>query len=499
MNKAISKSEFMNYLRHPAWLWLSRYDKKKLPELPENILQMGREFEPYAESVFKGGVRLGFNNFMEYQSLPTKTKYAIEKNKIVFQGRMEKGDLTCIFDVLEKDGDGYNLYEIKATTKVKAEHYWDLAFQKKVLEDSGLNINKVGVVYVNNEYVFDGKEINPEELVKIEDITEEVIQKKDEVNTHIEGAKKIIAMGRNNMPSFSFFDLGPIGTRSEWFEVYKNVNIVKDDSILYITRLSKNQFDLLTNLGVESQKDISDTLIEDEVLKFNEKQKKQILSAKNENPLIDSEKVIEFLETFEYPIQFLDYETYSTSVPKFKGTKPYQQIPVQYSLHILNEDGSLEHKEYLHEGIGDPFEAMCNHLKNDVMPKGTILTWNARFEKACNELLGECYLPEAEFCKSTNERIEDLMQPFADRDYVDFNFLGSASIKKVLPVLVPELSYKELEIQEGGTAQYLWGEVFMKKNIDEDKKRKTAKSLKEYCKLDTLAMVEIYKKLKNIK
>src|SRR3989339_63776 len=142
----LSKSDYMLFLRHPAWLWLKKFDKHRLPEIDGNtqaIFDTGHEFEKYAEKLFPEGVSLGFNNYDEYNTLTKRTQDVLDGSaKTIFQGRFEAEGLTCIVDVLDRVGDGmYDLIEIKSSTKVKPEHEYDLAFQLLVLHKAGFKIN----------------------------------------------------------------------------------------------------------------------------------------------------------------------------------------------------------------------------------------------------------------------------------------------------------------------------------------------------------------------
>jgi len=144
-------------------------------------------------------------------------------------------------------------------------------------------------------------------------------------------------------------------------------------------------------------------------------------------------------------------------VPYFDGLRPYQQLPFQYSLHILDApDAEVRHVEYLHRSNSNPAQPLTEALMSHIGDTGTVVTWNMSFEKTCNTLLGELVPEHADFYTDLNDRIVDLMTPFSKSWYVDSGFKGSASIKKVLPVLVPELSHKILEISDGSTAQRLW-------------------------------------------
>ena len=150
--------------------------------------------------------------------------------------------------------------------------------------------------------------------------------------------------------------------------------------------------------------------------------------------------------------------------------------------------------EYLHDEKSNPADSLSKTLQPQIGEKGSVVTWNMGFEKGCNTALGKLAPTYADFYEKLNERIVDLMIPFSNGWYVDKDFMGSASIKYVLPVLVPELSYKELTIQEGGTAQRTWMDTILDGKNAEDKDQ-ILSNLRQYCTLDTLAMVEIYRKL----
>jgi hypothetical protein len=151
---------------------------------------------------------------------------------------------------------------------------------------------------------------------------------------------------------------------------------------------------------------------------------------------------------------------------------------------------------YLQADSTNPAEPLSKTLKEQIGEKGSVIAWNMSFEKKCNTALGNMVPEYKEFYKDINARMADLMIPFSKGYYIDYNFGGSASIKSVLPVLVPELSYKELGIQEGGNAQRSWMDaVLYQKRSDKDQ---VLKDLDEYCKLDTFAMVEIFNLLTRV-
>ena len=447
----LSKSDYTLYLRHPAWLWLKKYNKSKLPAVDDNTQAMfdaGHNFEQYAESLFPGGFQLGFNNYNEYFSLPERTSTALQNGaETIFQGRFEVDNLTCIVDVLQKNPDGtFNLIEIKASTKAKPEHEYDLAFQLLVLEKSGLKIRDIFVMHANKEYVRDG-DIDPEKLVGKTEITDKVRARVSTTLLQVDMAFEVLES--RNMPDISPRYINQLGIPNktsdwlaEWLDVFQNIQGKYDTYSIYnLAYPSPKQLGELEDLGISSMYE----MIEDQALR--DKQRVQIRTTKINQRIIKTEKIKTFLETFQYPLYFFDYETMSSVIPQFDSLSPYKDYPFQYSLHVLESpDSELKHFEYLHNENSNPMPRLLAQLKKDIGNTGTVLTWNMSYEKGCNDRIAEMYPEYSDFLADLNNRIEDLMTPFAKMWFFDKDFFGSASVKKVMPVLAPELSYKELNV-----------------------------------------------------
>ncbi len=489
----ISKSDYMLFLKHPAWLWLKKHDKTKLPPVDDNlqsVFDAGHLFESYAEQLFPDIVRLGFNGYNEYLSLPACTKLAIEsKAKVFSQGRFEVENITCIFDLIVRvEGNTFDLYEIKSSTSAKLEHEYDLAFQVVVLENAGLKINRVAVIHVNNQYVRKG-EIDAKEITTVVDITDKVRSKIDETKINIQKALDVAELDESPSisPRFASSSFG------DWMAVYKFINSDMDKYSIYnLAALKASIIGEFEDLGIDLIKDIPESF------KLSTKQSQQRITTRNGDQILDIPQIRKFLDGLTYPLYFLDYETLGSFLPPFDGMKPYQQLPFQYSLHILDTPGGkLRHLEYLHLENSNPARALSESLKSNIGDKGSVIVWNESFEKSCNDLLGEL-LPEfSSFFDQVNKRIVDLMLPFSSGWFVDKDFYGSASLKNVLPALISELSYKDLNIQGGETAQRLWMDAVLGGNKKIDKES-LFKDLLQYCGLDTLAMVKIYEVLQKV-
>lgn len=491
----ISKSEYMLFLRHPAWLWLKKHDKAKLPPVDADtqaIFDAGYVFESYAEQLFPGAIRIesklpGYQAYLEKVPL---TKIAIDQGaQTILQARFEAGQITCICDVIIKVADNtFDLYEIKSSTKAKPEHEPDLAFQVEVLEQSGYKVNKIFVVHVNNEFVRKG-EINALELIKTTEVTEQVRKLKDFTRENIAQALKIIDL--KERPSISPAH-AKMGAYSDWLSIYKTMADIDEYSIYHLCSPGADKIGQLEALSIKKLIDIPGDF------KLDSKQLRQVQATKADQILIDKLKIKEFLSGLKYPLYFLDYETLSSVVPYFDGLGPYKQLPFQYSLHKLDAPGAqLEHFEYLHTTNSNPVQPLTQMLKSQIGNSGSVLVWFEGFEKSCNELMGTIEPELEEFYLKLNERVVDLMTPFSAGHYTHKDFFGSASIKVVLPVLIPELSYKDLDIHAGGAAQRLWMEVILDDKRPAEKDKILA-DLSAYCKLDTLAMVRIFEHLTQV-
>jgi hypothetical protein len=234
-------------------------------------------------------------------------------------------------------------------------------------------------------------------------------------------------------------------------------------------------------------------------LSWNATQSLQIETAMSGKPHIDVYRIGEFIKGVEYPINFLDFETFQNAVPKLDGQRPYMQLPFQYSLHILHEDGELEHKEYLGDEHSDPRPALAKQLPSDITSTGTIIAFNQSFEKSVIKTLANEYEKQAEALLGMNDRFIDLITPFRNLMYYHPAFNGSFSIKSILPALFPgddELDYKKLDIQGGQAAMGAYADL--DKIEDTAEKQKVKESLLAYCKLDTLAMVKIWQRLNDV-
>lgn len=477
----LTKSKYMNGLQCHRLLWFA--NKKQLPEVDlstQHAFDQGFIFETFAVQLFPDGINL---KDCDFKVNLNKTKELIEKKKTIFEAGVMLDSLYSRSDVLEYK-DGWNLYEIKSTSDIKREHNPDLAFQKHMLEKLGIKINKCFVIHLNKNFIKNGV-IKPKELCSITEVTEKV-NMIDDIKEHIKKFKEVIneintpdsKIGKhcNNPYTCPLHD--------KCFEILPEFNVTS------LTNW-RVYWDLVDK-GVLDIKDIPDDT------KLSAKDEIIIKSINRDEPFISKDKLKNFLNTLKYPLYHFDFETFATAVPLFDNSKPYQNIPFQYSLHIQNQDSKLEHFEFLYDGCEDPRPLLLEQMKENLSGEGSIVVFNKFFEISVIQKLAENFPEYKDWLLKLIDRIIDLADPFKAFYYYDKSQKGKYSIKKVLPAVTGE-SYLYLEIQNGGDASmhYFYSHIKPKLELVENKE-KIRKNLYKYCKLDTEGMAWILDGLKEV-
>ena len=488
-NATLSKSDFLKYQICPSYLWLWKNKKQVVPvdeaEAIKQRLEQGNEIERYARLLFPGAVLVESHG----KAAMNETKQLVERGvTTIFQATViTDSGLLAMADVIKFDNatKTWTLYEVKSTNSIKKEHILDLAFQRVAFEDAGYKIGKVGVIHLNKAYKR-RTVVEPRELLTESDVTIGVAAIVDAVRAQTKDALQ--AISNKNEPKGCSCCLS---TKSNHCPTFGYLNPdVPEYSVFNISRISDKKLAVLIDGDILNVHDVP------EDIKLSIIQSNQVAVAKSKQAIIDKQAIAEKLSELEYPLYFLDYETVSTALPLFNECHPYQQIPFQYSLHVQNEPNSeLEHYEYLsRDAVTLPAHELLSSLAGRVGSAGSVVTWNKSFEAARNREMAIQYPQYAELMEGINNRIFDLMEIFSQQHYVHHKFKGSSSIKKVLPVLVDGSGYDDLDITNGQAAASRWYQA-ISGSTTEVEANKTFESLLKYCKLDTLAMVEIYKKL----
>lgn len=486
MNKLLTKSKFLNGLDADALLWRSVNAPETIPapeDFQKQIFESGTEVGILAQQYFKNGIDLKNLSFIENIEA---TKKALAKRQPIFEAGFLSDRYFVRVDILEPaPNNKWNIVEVKSSTKAKKTHTHDLAFQKFVLQLCGIEINDTKVMLIDNSYVR-GKKLNIKELFKFENRNEEVDDFLVDVPNKAKEMLKII--DAKECPEFTI-DNYKAGEYPNVFDDEFKAKLPKGS----IFELYNKRVNGLRPLWKENIKLLKDYPINK---KTSEPHLIQMEVAKTKKPYINEEKINEFLNGLEYPIYHLDFETYNPAIPPFEGTKPYMQIPFQYSLHIEHENGKIEHREYLHTESSDPRRPLFEQLHKEIGNKGTVLAFYETFEKGrIKESVSS--VPElSAWRKNLLDRMQDLLTPFKKFYYYNADQQGSCSIKKVLPVM-SDLSYKGMPIANGGEALSAYSKYFVK-NEPHENKEQLIKDMLAYCKQDTYAMVLILRKLRSL-
>jgi hypothetical protein len=503
-SKILSKSKYLNGLQCPKLLWISVNAKDRIPEVDEaqqHIFDEGHMVGEFAKKLFSNGIDIEDEDF---KGNLEETKKLLKENKPLFEPAFMVDRLYSRADILEpsictladsnknskcgceQGGDGWNIIEVKSSTQVKDINISDVAFQKYCYEKAGLKINQCFLMHINNEYVRHG-DLDLKKLFIKEDITEKV---EEEIKLVPNRIKEMLAIIDGEEPKIK------IGSQcnSPYECGLKELcwEFLPENSVFDLYYGGKKAQKLLDE-GILAIKDIPLSF------ELNDKNKIQQWCVKNQKPHINKKGIQDFIKKLKYPLYFLDFETFQTTIPIFDNQRPYQHIPFQFSLHVIKDKKSKpEHFEFLAEGKEDPRKKILGELKKVLGTKGSVIVYYQSFEKGRLEELGELFPKEKKWVKGVLARIVDLIEPFQKFDYYDCKQQGSCSIKDVLPALTGK-SYEGMDIINGGDAslQYFYSVYGLNgKEASEEEVRKIRDGLLKYCNLDTQAMIDILDKLR---
>lgn len=495
MNKVyLSKSRYCKCVQCKKIIWLKKYKPEYAVQTArESVLENGTRVGELAKGLFGKYEDVQFNEDLNVMIKQTQ-ELMKNKNNIITEASFEYDNNFCSVDILKNDVDGVEIYEVKSSTNIHNIYLDDASYQCYVLSNIGLNVKRVCIVYINNQYVR-GKELEIDKLFNIEDITKIAKSKQEEIKNNIDMLNKYMEEhNENNEPTT---DIGMQCSDPYECEFWN-----------YCTRNlpQPNVFDIAGGMRKEKKfEKYYEGKISFEDLQYenlNPKYLEQIdFELNNLEPKIDKDAIVDVMNSLKYPLYFIDYETYQLAVPEFEGTKPYQQLPFQYSLHIIKEKGALiEHKEFLAE-IDDKYfiRHFAESMIKDMPENGSVIIYNKSFEPARNNEIARMYPELKTEMDRINNNVVDFLEPFKQRKYYTKEMHGSASIKAVLPALYPDdpkLDYHKLPVvHNGGEAS----EAFLSlKGKSKEEQEKIRHGLLVYCELDTYAMVKIWEKFKEI-
>lgn len=493
----LSKSEYTSAHDCPKKLWLSRH----MPETrtaPSTValkrMKTGQEVGQLAKKRFPGGVTVPVWELTNEEAATRTSELMGQDVPSIFEATFVHGEYVARVDILEKEGDQWRIIEVKATSKYdKSKHLQDVAFQASLFTGLGLPLAGVSLMHLSRDYVWQGGEWDLQELLVAEDITDEVSKVLDDVPRTADALLAMVA--ESSYPPADgvapYYD--PViqaACKGCPFAEHCGPRVPADH--VYFLGLHHSKTKKLLAGGIRSIEDVPDDF------KMTSVERLRFDAFRSGQPSVAPD-LRERLAEIRYPAHLIDFETLRPDLPLFVGHSPFLMLPFQWSCHTLDaapDDSTTNidhgHDEFLHRDQSDPREAFVSSLLARVELGGSILHYHG-FEKNVINELAKDGVPGADRVQAMFDRFIDLRKILEDC-YADARFLGKTSIKNVLPVVAPGLTYSTLNIQNGDQAQIEYGRMLSGEVLGSDADQLFA-DLLAYCKLDTWAMVEILKAL----
>lgn len=484
----ISKSAFLAGLQCERLLWTGFNAPVRIspPDASlQAIFDQGREVNAVARTLFAGGMEVAAG-IADPEEVEGASQLALQARRplfepgLVFKGAFARADIL----VPAKNGS-WDLNEVKGVTEPEESQFQDLAFQAYVYAGAGVRLRRCFLVHLNRDYVRCG-ELEPDRLFVRRDCTRQVAEICRSIEDRVSAMRRMIgqprcpevAIGRHCDAPYTC----PLRQACWAF--------LPEHSVMELYRGKTKGFALLRR-GVTRLTEIP------EECSLTENQRVQVETVRSARPRVSKLAIRRFLQDLKYPVHFLDFETFSTAIPKFDGLRPFQRVPFQFSLHIHGSPGAdLVRHGFLAHGAVDPRPEFMARLREGVAQEGSLVVYNAAFEKG---VLRECAdaLPAFQpWVESLEPRFVDLLQPFRAFRYYHPAQHGSASMKAVLPALTGR-GYEDLAIRDGNTASREYLRVTFG-NSEPTERDRVYHQLEEYCGLDTEGMWQVISALRNL-
>ena len=464
---------------------MEMHEPRKIPEtdsVTQYVFDQGHLVGELAKKLFPGGIDIPAEDFMGNISA---ARELLKERRPLFEAGILAGRLYSRIDILSPtDEEEWDIFEVKSSTGVKDVHINDVAFQRYCCNQSGLNIRKCYLVLINRYYVKNG-EIDPEGLFNIHDITDKVAEASVDIQDRIENILDVIK--QKDCPEMI---IGPHCRNPYECPLTDCWEHLPEHNIFTLYYGGKKSFEMYDS-GIVTVGEIPDGY------KLNGKQRIQQACVASGEPYIDRQAIRGFLSSLEYPLYYLDFETIGSAVPLFDGTRPYQNIPFQFSRHIVKDESSQpEHFPFLANGTNDPRPTLLAELKNTIGNEGSILVYNKGFEEGILKELARAFPQHSDWVTDVSNRLVDLFVPFSGFHYYHPLQKGSASLKRVLPAVTGR-GYEDLDISDGQVASITFLTATYG-DMPEPERAQVMSNLEEYCGRDTEGMIWIVEKLREL-
>ncbi len=485
----LSKSDFLSGIQCPKMLWLMRHEPDKIAESSTHTMQLfqkGFAVGDLACELFPGGKKIPYLDTPVADRVALTRQYMDEGVVDIYEATFEYEGVMAMVDILHRNDEGlWEIYEVKSSTDLKDIYLQDTALQYYVLDKCGVPLGNATLIHLNKYYTR-GEELDLPNFFFKQGITKPVKEKQAEIPDIIAGLREML---QGPVPDQ---DIGPWCTNPYECRAKGHCwSHIPEYSIFNVSHLTGEQKFGLYRQGILLQSDITD------YSDLTAKQIKEISVNLDKGVDVDKFSLKSWLDKVTYPLYYLDFESFQQAIPEFPGTTPYCQIPFQYSLHIEQADGQIEHREFLAPEGKDPREAVARRLVQDIPPDVMIVAYNMSFEKMIIKNLARQIPALRQPLQAMAHNMIDLLQLFQKRLVYHYEQMGSNSIKNVLPAWVPAMkeAYTSLEgVHNGSDAMSYYASLPYIE--DQQEKEKIKESLLRYCEIDTLAMVKLMDRLR---
>ena len=480
MSIDLNKSQITSNCQCPKRLWLS-LNRPGLLDEPVNRreIETGNNLGVIARTLVPGGVLIDAKD-LQLALRQTAQALAAKPAKPIFEAALQHDGVRVRADLLIPQGRRWRMVEVKSSASVKDHQVEDAAIQSWVFRQAGVPLCGEGLAHINTAFVYPGGGDYDGLLIE-QHQSDAVAALQSEVPQWVEAARK--TMSRKRVPS-----IAPGAQCNKPSPCpFQSHCIAPQEG--YPVQILPRGGKLVAQLQDEGYSDLRDVPKE----RLSNPLHVRIWTAsRTGKPYVDS-ALRKVLRALPYPRRYIDFETINPAIPTWPGTRPYQQIPFQWSCHIQQADGNLAHREFLADGNDDPRPAFLRTLLAATGTAGPVLVWNQSFERGRLQELAEAYPPFAGKIQKIIDRMVDLL-PLAREHYYHPDMMGSWSIKAVLPTLAPDLAYEDLEVADGMQAQEAFRHILLHE-IAKDQRESMRKSLLAYCERDTLAMVRVVREV----
>ena len=487
---ALSKSRFMAGLQCHKRLYFECFNRDladPVDEQQQAIFDTGTGVGELARDLYSGGLLIA-EDYMHHKDAVKSTEKAMLDTSVpaLFEAAFRYDDIRIRADILVRLEDNrFDLIEVKSTTKAKEEHIADVSIQLYVLNGCGITVRNTYIGHINREYIYQGGEYDLDQLFRVDDVTDKALTLLPEI-------PRLLAEMRHPLQSSEPPDIkiGRHCSKPYDCPFYGHCHTDLPEHHVFQLPLAREKlYRSLDKAGIDDIKSIPA-----DFPGLNTIQKRVRHCVVNDCIYLDRELTNQ-LEHLEFPIHFLDFETFNPALPLYTVTRPYDIITFQWSDHILDENGRLRHEEFLHDGPDDPREAFTTSLLKTLGKQGSIVVYSSFEASRIKELAAAFSNLSYELLNLIDTRIVDLHKIIRRHCYHPL-FHGSFSLKSVLPALVPDLDYNDLVINDGMMASLAFAEMRQPETASE--RRDFLKNgLLSYCKRDTEAEVQLYQMLRN--